>query len=156
MLPSIAENSRGIINIQLDMSAGAPENPEYRNDKQLKLSYNKERYEVTGEGYRIRQVGGKSGEDLSGIFLYQDKNVEFYFLAERSVWVQLGKRTHDTENYVVHRLWCRDQSCVGTYRDISDDLKRVAKENILQGMMLMEGLFEKKPPKGVSFSNPNL
>jgi hypothetical protein len=148
----------GKSNIQFDnyMGLEPPKNPERDRDSHIQPSYNKATYEVTGEGYRIRQVGEKSGENLWGIFLYQDQNIKFYFLAERCVWVQLGRRTHDTENYVVNRLWCRDESCVDTYRDISDDLKRVAKKNILQGMMLMEGLLEKRPPKDVNFSHPNL
>jgi len=125
-----------------------------------KLSYDKEKRQVTGDGYRIRQVGQQTGESLNGIFLYRDDRIEFYFLAERTVWVQLGKHSHDTGYYVVNRLWCTDQGCVYVYKDIPKEVKEKAKSNILEGMWLMEG-FEKKPPIGVGLSdayfiNPDL
>ena len=118
------------------------------------LNYDKESKQVTGRRFRIRCVGEKSYQDILAIFLYQDDDVDFYFLAERMRWIEAPseptkRKLIDTREYNVIRLWCVDDSCVNIKENISYSIKEAAKKNILSGLMLMEECGS--PPNSVRF-----
>jgi hypothetical protein len=125
-------------------------------DAPQRISYDKKNRRVEGGTYSITFAGRQANEYLTEMFFYEDANTRFYFLARRKVWTRspglpsaprTGK-TFDTETYTIVRLWGRESVCVHQRDDIPDDFKGIAKGNILEGMMLMEG-YEQRPPKRV-------
>jgi hypothetical protein len=116
------------------------------------LSYDKAKMQVSGKGFFIALAGQRTRDELHKIFFYQDDHINFYFFAERERWVRVPGpnsvgEVEDTEIYAISGMWRADLGLVAR-KDIAEDAKVIARENVLAGLMLMEE-YCYKPPKKV-------
>lgn len=116
--------------------------------------YDKHQKTIFGNGYSIKfYTRVVSDDEIKDIFYYEDKNTSFYFWAEREKW-SLDRNSArnffvDSEVYRILILWCEKPNCI-VRKDFSEHLKAIARTNIAEGMMVMEGEND-KPPRSVIF-----